>query len=335
MRSILLISLAAAALVATGSPTAALADDCESSPDGCGGGGPPPQPSLSGTGTVGGIYRVFTYDGSNVRYGFVQDGFTGYSGGGPFHAITGDGTVTDGYSGSNVSLRATTAPADASVLTTAAAADGTSAASSLLNGYLVELHANTTAAFSALEALLTTSGAIATIHGHYTLATTGQAYAIASAATGAGDGSGDFSLDGSLQRGASSICDTSGYFDTTGAGCGTRNYDLDLNFVTGSTFTNGDPLSIYGTIYLTTEVHAGATGLGGTAGTASAFIDPTITLNPLFNSPLYSLNVGNAITPYVGAGAVPEPASWAMMLFGFGLTGVVARREVRRNVVPA
>lgn len=335
MRSIMLTSLTVLAFATLAAPAVAvtLDGDCETTDSCGGGGGPPPPPQLSGTGTVGGLYKVFTYDGSDLRYGFVQDGMTGYSGGGPFHAIGGDGTVTDGYWGSNVSLRATTAPADPSVLTTAAAADGTSASSALSNGYLVELHARNSAAFTALESLLTTSGAIATIHGHYTLATTGQAYAIASVATGAGDGEGDFTIGGSLERGISSICDLSGYYDTTGAGCGTAYYNLDLSFVTGSTFTNGDPLSIYGTIILSTGVHAGSTGLGGVAGTASAFIDPTITLNPLFNNPLYSLNVGNAITPYVGAGAVPEPASWAMMVVGFGLTGRAARRAARKLVL--
>lgn len=29
----------------------------------------------------------------------------------------------------------------------------------------------------------------------------------------------------------------------------------------------------------------------------------------------------------IGAGAVPEPASWAMLLLGFGMVGTVARRR--------
>jgi hypothetical protein len=35
-----------------------------------------------------------------------------------------------------------------------------------------------------------------------------------------------------------------------------------------------------------------------------------------------------------GAGAVPEPGSWAMLLLGFGLAGAVQRRSRRRQAVP-
>jgi hypothetical protein len=40
-----------------------------------------------------------------------------------------------------------------------------------------------------------------------------------------------------------------------------------------------------------------------------------------------------SITYTIGAGSVPEPASWALLLAGFGLTGAVARR--RRTAVSA
>lgn len=42
------------------------------------------------------------------------------------------------------------------------------------------------------------------------------------------------------------------------------------------------------------------------------------------------LNVSQATQ--VG-GAVPEPATWAMMLFGFGATGVALRRQRRKNAL--
>ena len=44
-------------------------------------------------------------------------------------------------------------------------------------------------------------------------------------------------------------------------------------------------------------------------------------------------NFNGSITYTVGAGAIPEPASWALLLAGFGLTGAVARR--RRTAVSA
>jgi hypothetical protein len=65
-----------------------------------------------------------------------------------------------------------------------------------------------------------------------------------------------------------------------------------------------------------------------TEGVASAYADPYIFIDPAFAAahPGYSLSfsagVGNML-----AGAVPEPASWIMMLAGFGLVGAVARRR--------
>ena len=44
-------------------------------------------------------------------------------------------------------------------------------------------------------------------------------------------------------------------------------------------------------------------------------------------------NFNGSITYTIGAGAVPEPASWALLLAGFGLTGAMARR--RRTAVSA
>ena len=52
---------------------------------------------------------------------------------------------------------------------------------------------------------------------------------------------------------------------------------------------------------------------------------------PIFD---FSTNGGQAIFSYNSAGAVvPEPASWAMLIAGFGLVGAAARR--RRAVVAA
>ena len=132
-------------------------------------------------------------------------------------------------------------------------------------------------------------------------------------------------------RGAGATCDRSGYFSSTGAGCGTFSYTADLNFLKGSTFGDGDALSLYGTIDITATVHAGATGIAGDAGAASAFIDPTITLDPRFDSPLYTLNIGDAVVPIAG-GTIPEPAAWALMLAGFAAVGGMARRTRPRTV---
>lgn len=50
--------------------------------------------------------------------------------------------------------------------------------------------------------------------------------------------------------------------------------------------------------------------------------------------PLVARNFGNGVQGYVAFAAfVPEPASWAMMITGFGLVGLMARR--RRQTLPA
>ena len=158
--------------------------DCETSSGGCGGGGgPAPKPSIpTGSGTLG-SYHVYVDPYGDDRDGYVRDGRTTYFGGGPFHAIGGDGTVRDGFAGSRVTLATTVRPA-ATAAVTAAADPNLSAEAGSGVLYAVELHAANAAAFAALTPLLDTSGAIARISGSYTLATAGQAYAQAYAETG-------------------------------------------------------------------------------------------------------------------------------------------------------
>jgi hypothetical protein len=50
----------------------------------------------------------------------------------------------------------------------------------------------------------------------------------------------------------------------------------------------------------------------------------------ILSSTSNSFEVDNAAGTFIGAGAVPEPATWAMMIMGFGAMGTVLRR---RNVL--
>ena len=77
----------------------------------------------------------------------------------------------------------------------------------------------------------------------------------------------------------------------------------------------------------------------GAGGSASADFGNTLefpTGVPVFNLPAgYTVNAGdylvnNRFVDPNGVGAVPEPAIWAMLIFGFGLTGGVARGAARR-----
>lgn len=329
MRSILLISLATAALLVSGLPTAALADDCENSPDGCGGGGGPPPPlptSTPGAGSVG-SYTIFP-DGQNRRDGYERDGTTTYFAGGAFVPYT--GTLSVGGAGSQVTLLATKTPDQTAQATANNLGGGAHPAYGDIElGYSVIIHATNQAAANALLPFLSTSGAVATASGIMTLSATGQAFSQGSVRTGVTG-----VLDLSLQKATYLGCDPTGYLGQTTAGCGTHGYTVDVNFVTGSAFLNGNPLDFYSSITLDASAHAGPTGLGSYEGSSSAYVDPTITLNPLLDPTLYSLYIGSS-PPAAITGAVPEPASWALMLFGFGLTGVAARRASRRNVVLA
>ncbi len=62
------------------------------------------------------------------------------------------------------------------------------------------------------------------------------------------------------------------------------------------------------------------------SGSGHAYVDPVITIAPgVTGFTLFSSG------PPMGAGAVPEPASWALMLAGFGAVGGLARR---RRAIP-
>lgn len=339
MRSLMLTSLAAMAFASLASPAAALlgpppGEGCEGSEGGCGGGGggPPVKPSFFPGAGSSGSYVVFP-DGSTRRDGYESDGTATYFGGGAYRPYT--GTLSVGGNGSLVTLLATKTPYASATATASNVGSGSSfyhpaAQGEISLGYSIVIHAANAAAAAALMPYLLTSGGIAHASGIVTLSATGQAFSQGVVRTGASV------LDSSLQKFAYFVCDQTIYTGKGTAGCGTHGYSVDVNFVNGSAFANGDPLDFISSIALDASVHAGPTGLGSYQGSGSAYVDPIITFNPLFNSGLYSLSLGGGTVSNASpGGAVPEPASWAMMLFGFGLTGLAARRAARRNVVLA
>ena len=109
---------------------------------------------------------------------------------------------------------------------------------------------------------------------------------------------------------------------------------LDINgtaFLTSNVKTDTEGVAHFGQQFDTSEF---AGGLPATltfyglryVGTVDDYVDPTITSRDYY-SPAFYFTADN------NANAVPEPATWALMLGGFGLAGSALRR--RRDLVTA
>lgn len=106
---------------------------------------------------------------------------------------------------------------------------------------------------------------------------------------------------------------------------GSKSYDFSAYGALGY-----NPLTGFGTggITLTASANAGWDGFG--TNSASAFIDPVITIDPVFvaSHPGYSLvvsdGVGNSLTS-----AVPESAEWVLMAAGLALLSARGQRRFR------
>ncbi len=95
-------------------------------------------------------------------------------------------------------------------------------------------------------------------------------------------------------------------------GCGSGSFSLPMAFVPTSGFVGGDALSFVSQIRLSASADAGIAGatFDPYPGTASAFVDPGVSLLDGVQGTLILGDGGNV------ANAVPEPASWALMLCG-------------------
>jgi hypothetical protein len=101
---------------------------------------------------------------------------------------------------------------------------------------------------------------------------------------------------------------------------------MKVDSINGSTLTFGTPL-IGDTII---GIHFGN---GSSVGNSTGFFEFN------FTQPTNSINIGisapsDAVLFTTGTTAVPEPASWAMMLLGFAGIGFVLRRGARSRLLP-
>ena len=116
-----------------------------------------------------------------------------------------------------------------------------------------------------------------------------------------------------------------------GGGEGTQTFFDFTDFAMAAGSTTG--------IYITAVVdfplnYTNGTVVGGVvASDANLSIRSGFGRSYAFGSDFSPRDFNGSITYTIGAGAVPEPASWALLLAGFGLTGAVARR--RRTAVSA
>lgn len=110
-----------------------------------------------------------------------------------------------------------------------------------------------------------------------------------------------------------------GYCYEGSSSCGSFTFTQSLTLTASTATTVGD----FG--YVTLKSYLGAIN-----GSAAGFIDPYIAIDPTFaDAALYrvvfSAGTGN------GGNAVPEPATWLMLLIGFGFAGSALRQ--RRNAL--
>jgi hypothetical protein len=315
------VAVAAAFLMAQG----ALAEDCDGE---CGVPSPPSLPGLPGqavdqeaiffSSPNGGVVSGTSYYNVHASQYYLSTfgGGTGV----PF-----DGDV-HGYGNLNsfVTLQSYFSPDPTIDLVAHQDVDHGRADVGVSLSYLVTLVTPNAATANAVQALMG-SNPFATVQGNYRLSGSGYGESYADAYS-------NFGPDGDSSYSFGAHCDdgTNGSFPNNSGGCGSGAFNINLGFLRGDQFTDGNSNYFYAIMTISAEADAGIGNLGVWPGDAAAFIDPTITLsNLLTGSPyanLLTLDIGGYGPPQ-SQSAVPEPASWALMLGGFGLIGATMRNR--------
>jgi hypothetical protein len=313
-------------------PAMAFADDCGDTPcpcvDDCGVQPPPPPPNLPPP------VAIFGDGHADQRYDSYHDGVhQAQVGAYSYDYVVQPGRIGDAplSSGSNTGAYSANVAVYPDAMVDVGAINGVVGANLL---YSVVLHAPNAAAAAYVSSLLNTSGAIAQVHGYSMLTAYPNglgSYADDYVTTGAGlFGDGEAYVPAGLYGNVSGNiglfarvdfdCDFRNYgsqqFGT--AGCGTKDFTLPVNFVSATNFVGGSALDFIGNVELT----AGSTSIQ--SGPADSFLDPVVSFSPGFNNQGIGLTVGGG---QVANGAVPEPATWGLMLLGFTALGATLRRR--------
>ena len=95
----------------------------------------------------------------------------------------------------------------------------------------------------------------------------------------------------------------------------------DVSFLATANVLNLDQIQVLGSASIAEAF--------GAKGFATLFADPVLTIDPTWalSHPSYTLQFSPFVGNVAGPAGVPEPAEWALMIAGFGLTGAVARRR--------
>ena len=139
---------------------------------------------------------------------------------------------------------------------------------------------------------------------------------------------------------AGTAAELNALIDDLSTAAGTDLGDVDWSIVGGTktffSITSGDILNFAETLFgeQIISVHFGAAGQGGSGGETIAYLFDFGTAGADFVD-LNQQGFSNAvlITPPGGTPPVPEPATWAMMLVGFGAVGYTMRRR-RKTFLP-
>lgn len=123
-----------------------------------------------------------------------------------------------------------------------------------------------------------------------------------------------------------------------GADCGTHqfSYAPTLTGVVTSGIAGAYTIDYVGHVSLNVTALANTIGYGDPSSNAYGYVDPMIAFDPAvlaegFTAGPIELSAGIAnasAPPPAFGGTVPEPASWALLIAGFGLTGAALRRRV-------
>lgn len=310
----LCLAAAAPAMAQLGPPGGGEGDGCQGQEDGCPHDPPPPRPLPHTPAPLGSDGRSTIYVGNDYNEQYVT--------------TAGAASVSRSSDAGSIVMSTSISPIASATGRVVATDPNHFTSGDLGLGYSVIVSANSQAAADALSAWFASGHEIASLHGTYATAFTDQGEARAALTTG-------FNIPGDVTHSFGTVC------SYNQGPCSNGAFDLGVGLVSASkTFIDGNPFDFYGSVFMSMHVRAGASGLSARTGTAYAYIDPFISLNfggSGLDAANYSLTLGDGSVANAsadgftgGGGGVPEPASWALMITGFGLAGTALRR--RRTV---